>query len=250
MKKPLTFTAIVLAAGLWLAAVLSATQAAPARQSQAARVDYQRQVQPILEKHCLECHSQDKRKGGLSLATYADALDGGRNGPAIRPGNSAGSLMVHRVTGRVEPQMPKDEDPLSEAEQASIRLWIDQGARATASSAAGAASVGSAAGARPSGGSCRDVAGLGRAARPFRRGVSRQAQGGRAESGRRRAVCAAGVSRRLGPAAGAGGAAGVPGRHEPRPSARRSSPGSLPTIRSTRTTGSRSGTTCCATKTA
>ena len=134
MKKPLTFTAIVLAAGLWLAAVLSATQAAPARQSQAARVDYQRQVQPILEKHCLECHSQDKRKGGLSLATYADALDGGRNGPAIRPGNSAGSLIVHRVTGRVEPQMPKDEDPLSDAEQASIRLWIDQGARATASS--------------------------------------------------------------------------------------------------------------------
>jgi mono/diheme cytochrome c family protein len=134
MKKPLTFTAIVLAAGLWLAAVLSATQAAPARQSPAARVDYQRQVQPILEKHCLECHSQDKRKGGLSLATYADALDGGRNGPSIRPGNSGGSLMIHRVTGRVEPQMPKDEDPLSEAEQAAIRLWIDQGARATASS--------------------------------------------------------------------------------------------------------------------
>ena len=146
MKKPLTVTGIVLAAGLWLAAVLTAAQAArsspnpaaapaPSRQSQPARVDYQRQVQPILEKHCLECHSQDKRKGGLSLATYGDALDGGRNGPAIRPGNSGGSLLVHRVTGRVEPQMPKDEDPLSEAEQAALRLWIDQGARATATSA-------------------------------------------------------------------------------------------------------------------
>ena len=81
MKKSLTFTGLVLAAGLWLAAVLTAMQPAPPRQNQAARIDYQRQVQPIIEKHCLECHSQDKRKGGLSLATYADALDGGRNGP-------------------------------------------------------------------------------------------------------------------------------------------------------------------------
>ena len=96
---------------------LSATPqaAAPAR-----RVDFERQVQPIIADHCLECHSQDKRKGGLSLATYADALDGGRNGPAIRPGNSARSLLLHRITGVVEPQMPKDEDPLTPAQ---IAFW-------------------------------------------------------------------------------------------------------------------------------
>ena len=100
-----------------------------------ARVDFERQIQPIIEKHCLECHSQDKRKGGLSLATYVDALDGGRNGPAIRPGNAARSILIHRVTGAVEPQMPKDEDPLTSREIALIRLWIDQGARRTATSA-------------------------------------------------------------------------------------------------------------------
>jgi Protein of unknown function (DUF1549)/Protein of unknown function (DUF1553)/Planctomycete cytochrome C len=134
MNKSLTVTGIVLAAGVWLAVVVAATQEAPARANQTARIDYPRQIQPIIEKHCLECHSQDKRKGGLSLATYADALDGGRNGPAIRPGNSMGSLIVHRITGRVEPQMPKDEDPLSAAELAIVRSWIDQGARATATS--------------------------------------------------------------------------------------------------------------------
>jgi hypothetical protein len=98
-------------------------------------IDFERQIQPIIEKHCLECHSQDKRKGGLSLATYVDALDGGRNGPAIRPGNAARSILIHRVTGAVEPQMPKDEDPLTTREIALIRLWIDQGARRTATSA-------------------------------------------------------------------------------------------------------------------
>ncbi len=105
----------------------------PPRQSR--NVDFERQIEPIIRERCLECHSQDKRKGGLSLATYEDALDGGRNGPAIRPGNAARSILIHRVTGAVEPQMPKDKDPLTPREVALIRLWIDQGARRTATSA-------------------------------------------------------------------------------------------------------------------
>jgi hypothetical protein len=107
----------------------------PSVLSAQTRVDFQRQIRPILEERCLECHSQDKRKGGLSLATYEDALEGGRNGPVIRPGNGAGSLLVHRVRGDVEPQMPKDKDPLTTAEIAMLRLWIDQGARLTPTSA-------------------------------------------------------------------------------------------------------------------
>ncbi len=99
-------------------------------------VDYQRQIRPIIEKHCLECHSQDKRKGGLSLATYEDALEGGRNGPVIRPGNGHGCLMIHRVRGEIEPQMPKDEDPLTASQINLLRLWIDQGARMTPTSPA------------------------------------------------------------------------------------------------------------------
>jgi hypothetical protein len=53
----------------------------------------------------------------------------------VRPGNSAGSLLIHRVTGQTEPQMPKDEVPLDAASIALVRLWIDEGARATPASA-------------------------------------------------------------------------------------------------------------------
>jgi hypothetical protein len=102
----------------------------------AARVDFQKQIQPILAERCLECHSQDKRKGGLSLAVYADILDGGKDGAVIRPGNSAGSLLIHRTTGEIEPRMPKDDDPLSPPELALIKRWIDEGARATPASPA------------------------------------------------------------------------------------------------------------------
>jgi len=113
---------------------------APSRESashlsQPRLVDFERQIQPIINDRCLECHSQDKRKGGLSLASYADALDGGRNGPAIRPGSATRSILIHRLTGAVEPQMPKDKDPLTPAEIALIRQWIDQGARRTPTSA-------------------------------------------------------------------------------------------------------------------
>jgi hypothetical protein len=101
----------------------------------ATPISYEQQVRPILSENCLDCHSQDKRKGGLSLASYADVLDGGKDGPIVRPGNGAGSLLIHRLTGIVEPQMPKDGVALTDEEVAVIRLWIDQGARPTPTSA-------------------------------------------------------------------------------------------------------------------
>src|SRR5687768_117312 len=122
---------LTVATTMWIAAMSAAGR--PNAQT-APRVDFAREVQPILSERCIECHDKDKRKGGLSLATYGDALDGGRNGAAIRPGNGAGSLLLHRIAGEVEPQMPKDETALTPAQIAVIRRWIDQGARETPSS--------------------------------------------------------------------------------------------------------------------
>src|SRR5438046_2230418 len=99
-------------------------QAAP------ALVDYDRQVHPILAAKCLGCHSQEKRSGGFSLASYRDLLEGGRNGAAIKPGDHAASLMMRRIMGAPPPKMPLAGEPLTEAEVAVIASWIDQGARA------------------------------------------------------------------------------------------------------------------------
>jgi hypothetical protein len=69
-------------------------------------VDYERQVHPILAAKCWSCHSQEKRSGGLSLATLADVLAAGRSGAAMKPGSAATSLLVRRVNGEVQPRMP------------------------------------------------------------------------------------------------------------------------------------------------
>jgi hypothetical protein len=109
--------------------------AAPPAARPAAVVDYEREIQPILSESCLECHSQDKRKGGLSLATYGDVLDGGKDGAVVRPGRSSASLMIDRVKGTAGDRMPLDELPLSDGQIALLERWIDQGARATPASA-------------------------------------------------------------------------------------------------------------------
>src|SRR5258708_39962348 len=99
--------------------------------SAAGSVDYIREVHAVLSAKCLVCHSQEKRSGGLSLATYDDVLNGGRSGATVKPGNSAASLVLQRINGPVSNRMPLGGPPLSPSEIGVISSWVDQGARPT-----------------------------------------------------------------------------------------------------------------------
>ena len=135
-----TGTAVVGIVVLSLAMYSSTAQArGPAQAaSPSRRVDFETQIKPILEANCLECHSAEKRKGGLSLATYEDVLDGGRSGAVVRPGQAGKSVLLSRVKGDPElgDQMPLEEKPLTAADVTTLAQWIDQGARMTPSSPA------------------------------------------------------------------------------------------------------------------
>ena len=114
------------------AAVLMSICVSPVRleaQTAPALVDYNREVHGLLAARCLVCHSQEKRSGGLSLGTYEDILNGGRSGAALKPGKSAESLMVQRMTGPPTTRMPLGGPALTPAEIGIITSWIDQGAR-------------------------------------------------------------------------------------------------------------------------
>ena len=122
--------------GLFVIAAVCAWAAQLPAQSSVALVDYNRQVHAVFAERCLVCHSQEKRSGGLSLATYDDVLNGGRSGAAVKPGNSGASVLVQRITGPAESRMPAGGPALGAAEIGIITAWIDQGARATPQSAA------------------------------------------------------------------------------------------------------------------
>ena len=78
----------------WLLGLLLA---APVRAAEP--VDYARDVKPIFAAHCASCHGPTKPKSDLRLDVYARIKQGGNSGPAIAPGKSADSLLIHAVTG-------------------------------------------------------------------------------------------------------------------------------------------------------
>ncbi len=101
----------------------------PSQSAQTA-VDFSRDIQPILQANCYECHGAKKTKAHLRLDSAAGIVKGGETGPIIVPGKSEQSLMVRRILGLDgDDRMPKDEDPLSAQQIALIRSWIDQGAK-------------------------------------------------------------------------------------------------------------------------
>ncbi|MFN8008311.1 MAG: c-type cytochrome domain-containing protein [Terriglobia bacterium] len=74
---------------------------------QSAAPDYARQIQPLLHNACGGCHGKSSPQAGLSVMTRTDLLKGGQSGPAIVAGSSATSLLLKRVTGEIQPQMPQ-----------------------------------------------------------------------------------------------------------------------------------------------
>lgn len=96
--------------------------------SAAADVTFASAVQPIIEAKCAKCHVEES-KSGLSLASLESALAGGKKGGDVLPGDADGSLLYQMVAGLAEKRMPPKGDPLSDAEIATIKSWIDGGAK-------------------------------------------------------------------------------------------------------------------------
>jgi ankyrin repeat protein len=94
-----------------------------------SEIVFTRDVKPILRTRCYGCHGPEQQMGSFRLDQKERAMIAGRGEPAIVPGNSAQSLMYRRISGaRLGPQMPLT-GPLSDEEIATIKAWIDQGAK-------------------------------------------------------------------------------------------------------------------------
>ena len=92
-------------------------------------VDFLRDIKPIFQQRCFECHGPGKDSGGFSLASRSVALDGGDSGRAIVPRKSVVSPLIRLVAGLDEDNVMPPEGPRLSAEQVGlIRAWIDQGA--------------------------------------------------------------------------------------------------------------------------
>ncbi len=95
------------------------------------KVDFAKDVQPLLERSCVKCHNSKKSKGELNLETKEGTMAGGENGKAVVAGKPADSKMYTSAT------LPEEDDDamppkgkgqrLTAEEAGKIKKWIEEG---------------------------------------------------------------------------------------------------------------------------
>ena len=106
---------------------------------QGSAPSYAAQVQPILQQKCLACHSGAAKMAELVMDNYDSLMKGGAHGRDIVPGKSGESRLVLMVEGKVQPRMPFGGNPLPAGDIATIKAWINAGAKGPAPGEASAA---------------------------------------------------------------------------------------------------------------
>lgn len=104
--------------------------------SLAEDVQFARDIQPILAKNCVACHSSSKTEGGLNLESHSALMAGGDSGESVVPETSDESYLLTRVIGEDDEIMPPDENDvgakrLTPSEINRLRTWIVSGAKNT-----------------------------------------------------------------------------------------------------------------------
>lgn len=96
----------------------------------AAGPDFEKEIRPLLNRHCLECHGQEKQRGGLRLDVKTAALKGGdEHGSAFVPGEAGKSAAFLLASSKEkEARMPPRGPGLTEAELLTLKQWINAGA--------------------------------------------------------------------------------------------------------------------------
>ncbi len=108
---------VAFVAGLWLGA------------ARGDLPDFTRDIRPIFDKRCGNCHSRLQQKGGLRLDAGQSVLQGGKKGAVIAPGRPAESRLLARVTSTTDDErMPPEGAPLASDQIALLTAWIQAGA--------------------------------------------------------------------------------------------------------------------------
>lgn len=91
---------------------------------------YAADIQPIFNGYCISCHNSGAPEGMFALDSYAGATgDGSDTIPNVIPWDADSSKLYRKVAGIETPQMPFGQPPLDTVRIATIRNWINKGAK-------------------------------------------------------------------------------------------------------------------------
>jgi hypothetical protein len=86
---------------------------------------FRSKVVPILQQKCLHCHNPTNVKGNVDLSQRRLVVEGDE---ALAVPNKPDDSRLLEVISGDKPKMPSKEPPLTKAEQAILREWIERGA--------------------------------------------------------------------------------------------------------------------------
>jgi hypothetical protein len=114
----------------WLGILFVLCDSAIATAGEPGKVDFGRDVLPLLRDRCFKCHGARKKTANYRIDVRSLALRGGESGkPAVVPGDSAKSELIRRVTtARDDEAMPPGKEKLTAAQAKLLRDWVDGGA--------------------------------------------------------------------------------------------------------------------------
>lgn len=119
---------------LWLP-VLAASLLAATGCERTPTVSYQKDVVPILDRHCKSCHVPGQAGyvvSGFELGSYETLMKGTQFGPVVLPGDPLTSVLVMLIEGRADPSLKMPHGGAttpSQDEILTIRRWVEQGAK-------------------------------------------------------------------------------------------------------------------------
>lgn len=117
---------------IFIAVVMSST--ADAVRADGKNPTFADDVLPVIKQHCISCHSDDKQRGGLNLASFPATMQGGSSGVVVAAGDPDKSRIYTLTAHKEEPVMPPSKQKIPAEQLELLRLWVEQGARETAMS--------------------------------------------------------------------------------------------------------------------
>lgn len=92
----------------------------------AVDVSFSKDILPLFQEHCVNCHGGEKTSRGLKLTSFDNAMAGSNNGAMIIAGDPDKSKLFQLVQ---QGKMPKRGGKLSAAQVEILKEWIKAGAQ-------------------------------------------------------------------------------------------------------------------------
>jgi WD40 repeat protein len=90
-------------------------------------ISFDKEVKPILRKHCGNCHNPDRARGELDISTYSAIMAGGTSGKVVVKGKPNESLLYTLTAHLEDPKMPPNSPKIPQRDLDLLKKWIEGG---------------------------------------------------------------------------------------------------------------------------